>query len=519
MDILSLKFRHELAASLPGDSGENVSREVRGACYALVSPTPVRAPRLLGWSSDLATSFDLDRPSDSGPAVEVLAGNRLLEGMRPYAACYGGHQFGHWAGQLGDGRAITLGEAPDRSGRYFEFQLKGAGPTPFSRTADGRAVLRSSLREFVASEAMHWLGVPTTRALSLVTTGEEVVRDMFYDGHPRPEPGAIVCRVAPSFLRFGSFEIFASRGETALLRQLVDYLLSHHFPQLGEPGPAAYLAWFSELCARTAALMANWMRVGFVHGVMNTDNLSALGLTIDYGPFGWLDDFNPFWTPNTTDLPGRRYCYGRQPAIALWNLAQLARALAPLVPGEGEALGEALDGYRAAYERESARMMAGKLGLEQLMPGDEGLVEEMHALLIKEETDMTLFFRRLADFVPGKADVAVLSDAFYREPSSKTREGWSRWLATYGHRLGKESRSQEERKRAMDRVNPLYLPRNYLLQEAIDRAEQGDSSRLETLLEVLRRPYEEQPGREAFAAKRPDWARNRAGCSTLSCSS
>src|SRR3954466_9044680 len=253
---------------LPADPvADNVPRQVHGASYTPVAPTPVAAPRLLAWSDDLAERLVLGRPDAA--MVEVLAGNRVLPGMQPYAARYGGHQFGHWAGQLGDGRAITLGELTPH-GERWELQLKGAGPTPYSRTADGRAVLRSSVREFLCSEAMYFLGVPTTRALSLVATGDIVVRDMFYNGDPQPEQGAVVCRVAPSFVRFGNFEIHASRGENESLQSLADYIISQHFSHLGSPSPAVYAQWFEEICRRTAVMIAHWMRVGFVHGVMNT---------------------------------------------------------------------------------------------------------------------------------------------------------------------------------------------------------------------------------------------------------
>ena len=283
--------------------------------------------------------------SSTGAVAEVLGGNRVLPGMQPYAARYGGHQFGHWAGQLGDGRAITLGEVVGPDGARQDLQLKGAGPTPYSRTADGRAVLRSSVREFMCSEAMHHLGVPTTRALSLVSTGESVVRDMFYDGHPQAEPGAIVCRVAPSFVRFGNFEILAAHQELDALKRLADYVIATHFPELGAPSAEAYARWFEEICRRTAVMIAEWMRVGFVHGVMNTDNMSILGLTIDYGPYGWLEGFDPGWTPNTTDAGGRRYRYGNQPQIAQWNLVRLANALFPLIERQGCA-GTGIGGVR-----------------------------------------------------------------------------------------------------------------------------------------------------------------------------
>ncbi|MGH8074427.1 MAG: protein adenylyltransferase SelO family protein, partial [Lysobacter sp.] len=278
---MKFDFDNAFVRDLPGDpeTGPRV-RQVEGAAWSAVDPTPVADPKVLAWSAEMATRLGLDA-TDVGSAqfAAVFGGNELLPGMRPFAANYGGHQFGHWAGQLGDGRAISLGETINAAGERWELQLKGAGPTPYSRTADGRAVLRSSVREFLCSEAMHHLGVPTTRALSLIDTGDEVVRDMFYDGNARPEPGAIVCRVAPSFLRFGNFELPASRGNTQLLKQLVDFCIRRDFPHLQGDGEALYAAWFDEVCARTAMMIGHWMRVGFVHGVMNTDNMSILGLT------------------------------------------------------------------------------------------------------------------------------------------------------------------------------------------------------------------------------------------------
>src|SRR5436190_10000166 len=313
----TLRFDNRFVRELPADpeAGPRL-RQVHGALYSLVEPTPVAAPRLIAYSREVADMLGIDETTINSPAfAEVFGGNALLDGMQPYAANYGGHQFGQWAGQLGDGRAITLGEAINAAGERWELQLKGAGPTPYSRTADGRAVLRSSLREFLCSEAMNHLGVPTTRALCLVATGEDVVRDMFYDGHPQAEPGAVVCRVAPSFLRFGNFEICAARGDQALLQTLADFTITTHFPQLGAPSRDTYLRWFDEVCRRTARMLVHWMRVGFVHGVMNTDNMSVLGLTIDYGPYGWLEGYDPNWTPNTTDAGGRRYRYGHQPHV------------------------------------------------------------------------------------------------------------------------------------------------------------------------------------------------------------
>ncbi|MGZ8153682.1 MAG: protein adenylyltransferase SelO family protein, partial [Burkholderiales bacterium] len=290
-EVRALQFDASFVRELPGDPVlTNVPRHVSHAAYTGVDPTPVRAPRLIGWADAVGNTLGIARPvSATGETAQVLGGNLVVPGMQPYAARYAGHQFGNWAGQLGDGRAITLAEVLTQGGSRYDLQLKGAGRTPYSRTADGRAVLRSSVREFMCSEAMHYLGIPTTRALSLVATGEAVIRDMFYDGNPEAEPGAIVCRVAPTFIRFGNFEMFAANGELDLLKKLADYVIRYHYPELGEPSPATYARWFEEICRRTAVLMAHWMRVGFVHGVMNTDNMSVLGLTIDYGPYGWLE--------------------------------------------------------------------------------------------------------------------------------------------------------------------------------------------------------------------------------------
>jgi uncharacterized protein YdiU (UPF0061 family) len=527
-DALSaLTFDNRFTRDLPADPNpDNSRRQVDKACYSRVQPVRVRAPRLVAFSPEAASLLDLSEADcRSERFLQVFAGNSLLPGMDPHAACYGGHQFGNWAGQLGDGRAINLGEVVNRRGEHWTLQLKGAGPTPYSRSADGLAVLRSSLREFLCSEAMFHLGVPTTRALSLILTGESVLRDMFYDGHPALEPGAVVCRLAPSFLRFGNFEILAARGETALLSQLADFTLRTSFPHLGDPGPATYVRWFAEICRTTAELMVHWLRVGFVHGVMNTDNMSILGLTIDYGPYGWLEDYDPTWTPNTTDAMGRRYCYGRQPQIAHWNLAQLANALFPLI-GETEPLEEALRDYSRHFEQGWQAMMAQKLGLMTFEPAsDRLLVEEMLRLLPEVETDMTLFFRNLAlvPREPASAEELLepLRIAYYR-PEQLTdayRHRLHGWLNRYTERLRRDNLSDEQRRQRMDAVNPKYVLRNYLAQMAIDKVSTGDYALVEELLEVLRHPYDEQPGRERFAEKRPEWARHRPGCSMLSCSS
>jgi serine/tyrosine/threonine adenylyltransferase len=532
-----LRFDNRALRNLPVDPNpENRTRQVHGACFSRVLPTPVRGPRTLAVVREVAELLELPESfTSSQEFAEVFAGNKLLPGMEAVSACYGGHQFGNWAGQLGDGRAISLGELQTSRGEHWELQLKGAGPTPYSRRADGRAVMRSSVRELLCSEAMHHLGIPTTRALSLVATGENVLRDILYDGHPREEPGAVVCRVAPSFLRFGNFEIFASRDDVTVLRALADYTVRTYFPELGEPNKETYVAWLGEVARRTAVLVAKWMSVGFVHGVMNTDNMSILGLTIDYGPYGFLDDFAPSFTPNITDAQGRRYRYGSQPRVALWNLVCLANAIYPLVE-DAAALEGVLTLYGEALDAERARQMAGKLGLARLNGEEQGpegaripdsiLVDDLIELLAAVETDMTLFYRELSN-VPCAVEASdaellrPLEVAFY-DPASLGGEHRARllaWLRRYAARVREDGTTDPERKLRMDRVNPRFVLRNYVAQLAIDGAEQHDPAVLVELLEVLRRPFDEQPGKERFAEKRPEWARNRPGCSMLSCSS
>ena len=519
--MMQLRFDNAFVRELPGDpeSAPGV-RQVHGALYSRVAPTPVRAPRLLAQSAEMAATLGLGEADVGSPAfAQVFAGNALLPGMDPYAANYGGHQFGHWAGQLGDGRAITLGETVNAAGERWELQLKGAGPTPYSRTADGRAVLRSSIREFLCSEAMHHLGVPTTRALSLVATGEEVVRDMFSDGHAKAEPGAIVCRAAPSFIRFGNFELPAARGDVALLRQLADFCIRRDYPQLTGEGEALYADWFAQVCERTAVMVAHWMRVGFVHGVMNTDNLSILGLTIDYGPYGWIDDYDPDWTPNTTDAQHRRYRFGQQPQVAYWNLGRLAGALSPLFT-EVAPLQAGLQRYAEVHAAADRDNTARKLGLRECRDDDLALMQQLQGLMIASEADMTLLFRALADVDVLAPGLEPLDEAFYdRAKRDATAAQWQDWLSRYARRVGEDALQPTERRARMQAANPRYVLRNYLAQQAIDRAEQGDVAGVTELLDVMRRPYDDQPGREGCAQRRPEWARDRAGCSMLSCSS
>ena len=532
----TLQFTNRFSSELPADPIEvNSRRQVAEACFSRVRPTSVEAPTLAAYSSEVAQLFELPATDcESDRFAQIFGGNETLPGMDPFAMCYGGHQFGNWAGQLGDGRAINLGEVVNSNGEHWTLQLKGAGPTPYSRTADGLAVLRSSVREFLCSEAMFHLGVPTTRALSLVLSGEKVRRDMFYDGNPQLEPGAIVCRVAPSFTRFGNFQIFAARQDLTTLRKLVDFTIRNDFPHLLSGNEVAakdpisneiIFAWFREVCRTTAEMIVHWQRVGFVHGVMNTDNMSILGLTIDYGPYGWLEGYDPRWTPNTTDAQGRRYRFGNQSVVAHWNLYQLANAIVQLTE-EPKPLEDSLEHYADCFNRGYYQMMADKLGLKEFAPDtDEALVEDLLKNLQLTETDMTIFFRLLADVTADTDQTAAidrLMPAFYvpEELFGETRTSITDWLQRYQQRIQQDNLSAEDRKSKMNAVNPKYVLRNYMTQLAIDKSEEGDHSLIAELLELLRRPYDEQPhNEEAYFQKRPEWARSRAGCSMLSCSS
>ena len=525
-----LRFDNRFSSQLPADPEiENKVRQVQRSFFSRVHPTRTANPKLLATSKEVLDMVGISEAEASSEYFsQVFSGNALTDGMDPHAACYGGHQFGNWAGQLGDGRAINLGEVLGTEGDHLMLQLKGAGRTPYSRSGDGRAVLRSSIREFLCSEAMYHLGVPTTRALSLCTTGDQVMRDMFYDGNPAYETGAVVCRVAPSFIRFGNFEIFTSRGQIEELESLLKFVIENYYPHLGEPSPETYVEFFRRVVDATAEMIAHWQRVGYVHGVMNTDNMSIHGLTIDYGPYGWIDNFDADWTPNTTDRAHKRYRFGNQPAVAHWNLAQLANALVPAVH-EVDPLQAALDEFMPSFNSYWAEMMASKLGLASLAsdPADE-LVAELFDLLHATETDMTIFFRRLVDIdistEPELATVETilpLEEAYY-VPSDFHGNSQGRllsWVKNYLHVSQLSGVEAAERSLMMKAANPKFVLRNYLAQLVIDAAENEDISMIHEVLDVLRNPYDEQPDYDHWAAKRPDWARHRPGCSMLSCSS
>lgn len=520
---IKLNIKDSFNTELPADPIlENYRRQVAKACFSFVKPKHTAKPELLHVSNDMLNNIGLtETDSQSAHFLNVFTGNTILENTQPYAMCYGGHQFGNWAGQLGDGRAINLCEIEHNNNRWA-LQLKGAGETPYSRTADGLAVLRSSIREYLCSEAMYHLGVPTTRALSLAVTGDAVMRDMLYDGNPAYEKGAVVARVSPSFLRFGSYEILSSRQDYETLKTLVDYTINHHFPHLGKPSKETYITFFAEVSQRTLKMIVHWQRVGFVHGVMNTDNMSILGLTIDYGPYGWLEDFDFGWTPNTTDSQHKRYRYGNQPNMGLWNLYQLANALYPLIE-DAEPLETILDQYKTAFDVESLKMMRSKLGLQNEEALDKLLIQDLEDNLQLSETDMTIFFRNLSRFNKDNPSggLTVVADAFYVPTaiSDKIRQEWHNWFVRYAKRLQNETLTDDERKEQMNTVNPKYVLRNYMSQLAIDDANKGDYKLIDELYQVLKAPYSEQPNNEKWFAKRPDWAKHKVGCSMLSCSS
>ncbi len=536
MSLCDLNFKNSFVESLPGKEflppEEPRPQMTPNVAYSRVSPQPVKNPQLVSWSDAAAELLGLQLGDwTEREAAQIFSGNRICPSMKPYAARYGGHQFGHWAGQLGDGRAITLAEVVNPKGESWEVQLKGAGLTPYSRGADGRAVLRSSLREYVCSEAMFYLGVPTTRALCLVTTGESVVRDMFYDGHPQAEPGAITTRLAPSFVRFGHFQMCAFLSELELLKQTVHYVMDQHFPQFRNPeGKYDYLKWYSHVVESTAQMVVHWLRVGFVHGVMNTDNMSIHGLTIDYGPFGWLDVYDPEWTPNTTDAGQRRYRFAAQPAVAMWNLAQLGEALGPLLGGEA-AVHEVLNDYQHSFRQKLLEMMGQKLGFAKgLPPGGIELIEELDRVLRLTEVDTTLFYRKLSelhlqpvkeeDFGHPERWWGVLGEAYYaKSPPEPALEAMGRWLKKYWLQWGVQDESKEDLVGKMNQANPYFIPRNYILQQCIDELEKGETRQLNQVMRALQSPYEENDMTRPFFAKRPEWARQRAGCSDLSCSS
>lgn len=458
--------------------------------FTELQPTPLPLPHLVSINYQLLNSLGVNPGAlDSPEGVQALTGNLPFAGSQPLASVYSGHQFGVWAGQLGDGRAILLGEVDTAQGPQ-ELQLKGSGLTPYSRMGDGRAVLRSSIREYLGSEAMHGLGVPTTRALSVTGSPQPVRREEI-------ETAAVVMRVAPSFIRFGHFEHFWSREQYDELRGLADYVVDNFYPECRRTGRFAgnaYAAFLEQVSERTAAMVAQWQAVGFCHGVMNTDNMSILGLTIDYGPFQFLDGFDPAHICNHSDEAGR-YAYNRQPNVAYWNLFCLGQALLPVI-GDQELAIAALESYKTVFPRELEARMRAKLGLADARDGDRELVEGILKLLATGRVDYPIFWRRLSRFVAGDA-VDGVRDLFL------DREGFDGWLRQYEQRLAADRTAAGS---AMLRTNPKYVLRNHLCELAIRQAKLGDHSEVETLLRLVQAPFDEHPEHEDKAAFPPDWA-------------
>ncbi|MES1953995.1 protein adenylyltransferase SelO [Salinisphaera hydrothermalis] len=477
--------------------------------YAQQQPTAIDAPYPVAFNDDVAALLDIDadRARSEGYA-EVLSGNRVPEGAAPVSHRYGGHQFGIWAGQLGDGRAITLGDVVNARGQVYDIQLKGAGKTPYSRFADGRAVLRSTVREYLGSEALAALGIPTTRALAIVGSQAPVYRETV-------ETSAILTRVAPSLVRFGSFEMLFYNRQFDELVPLADHVIATHHPRIAaiENTHERYRAWVEHVIAVTAELVADWQAVGFCHGVLNTDNMSVLGLTLDYGPFGFMDSFDPQWICNHTD-EGGRYTYQQQPAVGLWNLGRFVQAILPLLADEPDAaveIGQALlERYRGQFDEAYQARMRAKLGLLETVEGDAELSERLLKRMAADGADFTRTFRALGHV---SADPQATGAPFVDE--FVDRDGAHEWLADWRARLGNTSEDDAARAERMRLTNPKYVLRNYLAQHAIERAQDGDYSEIERLHAILRHPFDEQPEHADYARLPPDWARGLV----LSCSS
>lgn len=480
---------------------DNTYARLPAAFYSKVSPTPLPDPYLVSFNPAAAALIDLDpREAQRPEFAEYFSGGRALPGTEPLAMLYAGHQFGSYVPQLGDGRAILLGEVRNARGEKWDLQLKGAGPTPYSRGFDGRAVLRSTIREYLCGEAMHALGIPSSRALCIIGSDAPVRRETI-------ETAASLVRMAESHVRFGTFEVFYYRRQPERVRELADYVIANHFPEL-VAAEDKYRQFLLEVARRTARLIAKWQAVGFAHGVMNTDNMSVLGFTLDYGPFGFLDDYNAGFVCNHSDYSGR-YAFDQQPAVGLWNVSRLAQTLVNLITVE-EAQA-ALDVYQPAFAAHYGELMRLKLGLTTEADADAELLLSLLGLLEANGVDYTNFFRRLGNFkTTGDAPHDQLRDMFV-DPAA-----FDAWAVRYRARLLAETSEDAARKLRMDQVNPRYVLRNYLAQNAINAAvERRDYTEIERLLEALRAPFAEHPGRERYAESPPDWGKRLA----ISCSS
>lgn len=509
------KITQQYLKIFPGDFSKNpMQRQTPKVFFALVQPIGFQNPELVLFNDKLSEEIGLG--SFQQENLDFLAGNQLPENIKTYSTAYAGHQFGNWAGQLGDGRAIFAGEIKNPNGKFTEIQWKGAGATPYSRFADGRAVLRSSLREYLMSEAMHHLGIPTTRALSMVLTGEKVMRDIMYNGNSRAEKGAVIIRTAESFLRFGHFELLAAQKEIETLQKLADFCIENYFPEIVSVGVQKYLTFFESVAHKTADLMVDWFRVGFTHGVMNTDNMSILGFTIDYGPFSMLDEFDLNFTSNTTDLPGRRYAFGKQAQISQWNLWQLANAIFPLIQDE-KALETMLNDYNNYFWKKYDKMLTAKFGFDEVLDGDEDFFVSNQNLMQDLKLDYTLFFQEIEKDVTEINPKEFLEKVSYLPYSIENEKRLSDFFERYKDRLFLNKISRKESLFLMKKSNPKFVLRNYLLYECIEEIEMGNRDLLDKLITALEQPYDEKF--PEFSAKRPTKYDDVPGCNMLSCSS
>ncbi len=510
------KIKQQYLEIFPGDfSGNPMQRQTPKMLFAKIDIAGFSNAELIIFNEKLSEEIGLGK-IENEEDLKFINAELIPENIKTYATAYAGHQFGNWAGQLGDGRAIFAGEIENNSGEKTEIQWKGAGATPYSRHADGRAVLRSSLREYLMSEAIHHLQIPTTRSLSLSITGENVMRDILYDGNPAFEKGAVIVRTAESFLRFGHFELLSAQNETSTLQKLADFAIENYFSEIDSNSPEKYVAFFEEVAKRTADLIVDWYRVGFVHGVMNTDNMSILGLTIDYGPFSMIDEYDFNFTPNTTDLPGRRYALGNQAKIAQWNLWQLANALFPLIKDK-EKLETILNDFSQCFWKKHDEMMAKKFGFDEVLQDDDEFFTLAQKIMTELKADYTLFFKKIEELTENTDLKLHFEEVFYSEISDEQFLGFEEFISAYKKRLKKNTISKTKSLVLMRETNPKFILRNYLLFQCINEVNEGKRDLLEKIIIALENPYQEIF--PEFSQKRPAIFDEQTGCSTLSCSS
>ena len=487
-------------ATLASLDFDNTFAQLPDTFYSRVKPTPfAKSHYLVSLNNEVADLIGLQRDIKPSDLISAFSGQEILSGAEPLAMLYAGHQFGHYVPQLGDGRAILLGEVRNRQRDKWDIQLKGSGLTPYSRDGDGRAVLRSTIREYLCSEAMHGLGIPTTRALCIIGSDDEVYREQI-------ETGAILTRVAQSHVRFGSFEVFYYRNQHEQIGVLADYIIANHYPHLMERSDR-YQAFLLEVVSRTAQLIAQWQAVGFAHGVMNTDNMSILGHTIDYGPFGFMETYNPEFICNHSDHHGR-YAFGQQPNIGLWNLTCLAQALTPLMPVDDAK--HCLEQYEPVFIEHYLQLMHNKLGLKELTEQSQDLTQSLLQLMRDNHIDYTRLFRALCNFNSEQDALnAPIRDLFL------DRQAFDSWATHYKACLNKEDNDDTSRQQQMKQTNPKFILRNYLAQIAIAKANEKDFSAVEELMNLFKDPYAEHPELEHYAAEPPDWANDiQVSCSS-----